>query len=355
MTGEQAPQSGLYAPPREEWLALRQEPILEPELPIIDAHHHLWMRGGSRYLFEELLADLKSGHRIVGTVFMECRSMYRASGADHLKPAGEVEYVNGVAAMAQSGVFGSSAVCAGIVGYADLTQGDLVQPALESLKQASSRFRGIRQVSAWDADTTFHHPAVNRPPGLLLDPSFRTGFSRLAPLGLSFDAFLFHTQIAELTDLARQFPETQIVLDHLGAPLGVGTYAGQRDEIFFEWKKKISRLAKCPNVAVKIGGLGMRSAGFAFDALALPPSSDDLASAWRPYVETVIEAFGPGRAMLESNFPPDKASCSYPVLWNAFKRLTSAFSFREREDLFAGTAARIYRLDYDRKMGRIFS
>ncbi len=334
--------TGLYAPPREEWLSLHHEDALEPEQPILDAHHHLWSREGSRYLTRELLSDLDTGHRIVGTVFVECRSMYRQEGPAHLKPVGEVEFVDSVAAMAEAG--NRSGICSGIVGHCNLAEKGCAGPALEAMKEASPRLRGIRQVSAWDADGAFHHPAVDRPPGLLLDKEFRAGFSCLGKLGLVFDAFLYFTQLDELASLASAFPTTTIILDHLGAPLGVGVYADKRHEVFSVWRRKIASLAERPNVFVKIGGLGMRSVGLGFHERPRPPSSVDLADAWRPFVDTVLEHFGPSRAMFESNFPPDKASCSYAVLWNAFKRLSSGYSHDERADLFWATAERVYRL-----------
>ena len=335
-----------YLPVRQAWLDRRKEPILEPELPIVDPHHHLWDRPGWRYLLDDLLADTNSGHNIVATVFVQARSMHRATGPEEMRPVGETEFVNGVAAMSASGGYGKTRVCAGIVGHADLTLGGRVEPVLTALIRAGGdRFRGIRHISVWDDDATLRNPGHNSSPGLLADKNFREGFAVLGRLGLSFDAWLLHPQIGELADLARAFPETRIVLNHVGGPVGIGTYAGKHKEVFPDWAASIRALAACPSVYVKVGGLGMRVGGFGFDKQPEPPSSETLAAAWRPYVETSIEAFGSSRAMLESNFPVDKGSYSYPVFWNACKLLTKGASSTERADLFARTAARFYRLD----------
>jgi pimeloyl-ACP methyl ester carboxylesterase/predicted TIM-barrel fold metal-dependent hydrolase len=340
-----APTANPYLPVREEWLSRWREEILEPDLPIVDPHHHLWDRPGWRYLLDELLADLNSGHRVAATVFVQCRAMHRAAGPEALRPVGETEFVNGVAAMSASGIYGPTRVCAGIVGHADLRLGDRVQEVLEAhLRAGAGRFRGIRHIVAWDADPVTLNPNNPAPPGLLADRVFRAGFARLAPLSLSFDAWLFHPQIPELTDLARAFPDTAIVLNHVGGPLGIGRYAGRRDEVFAAWRAAIRDLAGCPNVAVKVGGMGMRINGFGFEQAPEPPSSEALAGAWRPYVETCLEAFGPSRCMFESNFPVDKGSYPYAAYWNACKRLTSSASAGEKADLFRDTAARFYRL-----------
>lgn len=343
-----APRSAqsTYLPVRDDWLARRREEILDPALPIVDPHHHLWERPGWRYMLDDLLADLNSGHTVVATVFVQCRSMHRASGPVELRPVGETEFVNGVAAMSASGGYGPTAICAGIVGHADLQLGARVQEVLAAhLRAGGGRFRGIRHITAWDPDPSLMNPAYSPPPHLLADPTFREGFARLAPLGLSFDAWLYHPQIDELTDLARAFPETPIVLNHVGGPIGIGAYAGRRQEVFDRWAASIRGLATCPNVHVKVGGLGMRINGFDFHEHPEPPSSERLAEAWRPYVETCIEAFGASRCMFESNFPVDKGSYAYATYWNACKRLTQGASVTERADLFSRTAARFYRLD----------
>jgi L-fuconolactonase len=315
-------------------------------LPIVDPHHHLVDRANTgRYLLPELLADTGSGHNIVATVYLEWLSMYRAEGPVPLRPVGEIEFANGVAAVAASKSFGKTKVCAGIVSYADLMLGDQVEEVLEAMIHAGGgRFRGIRYISASHPDEAARGSSINRPSGLLLNAKVREGFAKLHPLGLSFDAWMYFTQLGELVDLARAFPETPIVLDHVGGPIGIGPYAGKRDDVFTEWKNSITELARCPNVHVKLGGLGMRLFGFDVHAGELPPSSEELATLWRPYIETCIEAFGPARAMFESNFPVDKGSGSYQVFWNAFKRIAAGCSADEKTALFSGTASRFYRL-----------
>jgi predicted TIM-barrel fold metal-dependent hydrolase len=337
--------SGLYADPRPEWLALREEDVLDPARPIVDPHHHLWDRGGQRYLIEEITSDIASGHNVIATVYVEARSMYRARGPEAFRPVGEVEFANGAAAMSASGGYGPAAVCTGIVGHVNLLLGDGARPVLEAeIAAGQGRFRGIRHSSAWDADANVAGMYATRPKGLLLDSTFRNGFACLAPLGLSFDSWLFHPQIGELADLARAFPDTRIVLDHCGGPAGIGGYANRREEVFASWKASIQDIAKCPNVVVKLGGLAMRLLGYDFHERPEPPSSEELAAAWRPYVETCIEAFGPERSMFESNFPPDKGQCSYQVIFNAFKRIAASCSEVEKNALFAKTATDFYRL-----------
>jgi L-fuconolactonase len=336
-----------HLPVRQDWLDRRREEIIEPDLSIVDPHHHLVDRPETgRYLLPELLADTASGHNITATVYLEWLSMYRKAGPVELRPVGEIEFANGVAAMAASGTYGKTRVCAGIVGYADLALGTPVERVLEAMIAAGGgRFRGIRFITASHPDQAAWGSAVIRPTGLLMDPRVREGFSRLAPLGLSFDAWMYHTQLGELIDLAHAFPETPIVLDHVGGPIGLGPYAGKRDEVFAEWSGKIRELAACPNVHIKLGGLGMRMFGFTHHLGELPPSSEELAAAWRPYIETCIAAFGPERAMFESNFPVDKGSCGYAVLWNAFKRIATGCSAAEKDALFTGTASKFYRLN----------
>jgi len=335
-----------HLPVRPDWLDRRREEIIEPDLPIVDPHHHLVERPETgRYLLPELLADTSDGHNITATVYLEWLSMYRAQGPVELRPVGEVEFANGVAAMAASGTYGRTQICAGIVGYADLTLGAPVEKVLQAMIQAGGgRFRGIRFITASHPEQAAWGSAVIRPEGLLMNPKLREGFARLAPLGLSFDAWMYYTQLSELVDLARAFPGTQIVLDHVGGAIGLGPHAGKRDEVFVAWSRQLHELATCPNVSVKLGGLGMRMFGFTHHLGELPPSSEELAAAWRPYIETCIAAFGPERAMFESNFPVDKGSCSYRVLWNAFKRIAGGCSAAERAALFAGTATKLYRL-----------
>ncbi|MGB8402133.1 amidohydrolase family protein, partial [Bradyrhizobium sp.] len=260
-----ASKSGLYADPREDWLAQLTEEIIDPGRQIVDPHHHLWERGGLRYMIEEMSADIASGHNIIATVYVDCRSMYRAQGPEAFRPVGEVEFANGVAAMTASGGYGPAAICAGIVGHVNLLLGEQAKPVLEAeIVAGNGRFRGIRHSSAWDADPEIAGMYATRPGGLLLDPTFRKGFACLAPLNLSFDAWLFHPQIGELADLACAFPDTKIVLDHCGGPIGIGRFAGRREETFAVWKASIQQIAKCQNVVVKLGGLAMRLLGHDF-------------------------------------------------------------------------------------------
>jgi predicted TIM-barrel fold metal-dependent hydrolase len=343
-----ASKSGLYADPREDWLAQHTEAIIDPTRRIVDPHHHLWDRGGLRYMIEDIAGDIGSGHNVVATVYVDCRSMYRAAGPEAFRPVGEVEFANGVAAMAASGGYGKALICAGIVSHVNLLLGDDARAVLEAeIAAGGGRFRGIRHSSAWDADPDVAHMYATRPKGLLLDPAFRKGFACLAPLGLSFDAWLFHPQLNEFVDLARAFPDTPICLDHCGGPVGIGSYAGRREEIFPLWKASIQQAATCENVVVKLGGLAMCLLGYDFHLRLRPPSSEEAAAAWRPYIETCIEAFGPDRCMFESNFPPDKGQCSYQVIFNAFKRLAAQYSEAEKSALFSQTATDFYRLKLD--------
>jgi predicted TIM-barrel fold metal-dependent hydrolase len=334
-----------HAPVREDWLALHEEPVLEPELPIVDPHHHLWDPPGGRYLLDELTADLKTGHNVVATVFMECSAMLRQGGDPDFGWVGETEFVNGVAAMSASGAYGPARACAAIIGRVDLTIGAKAREVLEAhVAAGGGRFRGVRNNGTWDPDPSLRSPRLEIPQGLLRQRDFREGFAELAKLGLSMDSWLYHQQIADLADLARAFPDATIVLDHIGGPLGVNAYAGKRAEIFEFWRARIREIAQCPNVVVKLGGMGMTMFGFGFEAREKPPSSEEMAEAWRPYYETCVEAFGTKRCMFESNFPVDKGYSSYPVLWNAFKRLAAGCSADEKADLFSRTAARTYRI-----------
>src|ERR1700730_2753020 len=341
-----APQMpAVQAPVRTDWLAKRTEEILEPELPIIDPHHHLWDKPRYTYLFPELLADVATGHKIVATMYEQAREMYRADGPEELQSLGETEFVNGVAAMSASGKYGPTRCIAGIVGFVDLRLGSRAKGLLERhIAVSDNRLRGIRNGSTWSDDPTLKTFTAGGPQGLLLDKSFCEGFASLAPLGLTFDARMFQTQLGDLVDLARAFPQTTIVLNHCGAPLAVGPYAGKREEAFAEWSDRIRQVANLPNTYVKLGGLGMKPIGYTFFDNDQPPSSQDLEKAWRPYIETCITAFGPQRSMFESNFPVDKGTCSYQVLWNAFKRIATGYTADEKTALFSGAASKAYRL-----------
>ena len=332
-----------------DWLAQTVEAPLEPDLPICDPHHHLWdrqpARVAPRYLLDEMLADTAGGHNVVSTVFIECGAMYRPDGPEALRPVGETEFVNGIAAMSASGGYGRTRVAAGIVGTADLRLGKAVADVLDAqIAAGGGRFRGIRRAAAWDADAAVPAHRTNPGRGLFFRDDFRAGFAQLAPRGLTFEAWCYHPQIPDVTALARAFPDTTIVLNHFGGPLGVGPYAGKADEVFAQWRGAIGELAACPNVVAKLGGINMEMNGFGWHERSRPPGSQELMEATRRYYETTIEAFGADRCMFESNFPVDKASCSYTVLWNSFKRLTAGCSAAEKARLFHDTAARVYRL-----------
>jgi len=334
----------------EAWLRMTMEEPIDPELPICDPHHHLWDwptrrdRPNNRYLLEELLQDIGEGHNIVQTVFVECRSMYRSCGPQEMQPVGETEFVQGIAAQSASGQYGATRVAAGIVSHADLTLGAAVAAVLEAhIAASANRFRGIRHSSAWDASTNIRS-YTNRNKGLLLDSKFREGFGCLQKYDLSFDAWLYHPQLPELANLARAFPDTTIIVDHIGGLLGIGPYAKKREEVFQQWKKGIAELSTCPNVVVKLGGLGMPVCGFGWNERKTPPNSNELAEAMAPYYHWCIEKFGVERCIFESNFPVDKVSYSYSIMWNAFKRICENFSLREKAALFHDTAVRVYRL-----------
>ena len=342
-----------------------KETILEPDLVIIDPHHHLWdltpllnafpepqhpfiasIARTPYYTFDQLRADAQCGHRVIATVFMECGAFYRAGASDALKPVGEVEFVNGIAAQGASGIYGEYQPCAAIVGHADMTLGDAAAEVLEALAAAGGgRFRGIRHSAAWDADPATLGGPFNARQGLLGSDAFRAGFKHLAPMGLSFDSWVVEPQLGDVIALARAFPDTSIILDHCGTPLNVGPYKGKLHERFEPWRNSIRELATCPNVTVKLGGLAMAFCGMPEQGPEAGLSSEVLAAMWRPYIETCIEAFGPDRAMFESNYPVDKWGASYATLWNAFKRLSAGASADEKHALFAGTAARVYGIE----------
>ncbi|MCP5396912.1 MAG: amidohydrolase family protein [Sphingomonadaceae bacterium] len=341
------------------------EEILEPDLPILDPHHHLWdlrpllgmfpeprhkflegLTHKADYTFEGLRADLATGHNIVGTIFMECGAFYRADADPAFKPVGEVEFVNGVAAQSASGLYGDARLCAAIIGHADMTLGDEAIPVLEALIAAGNgRFRGIRHQGAWDADPDVLGPAFHIPPGLYAEQSFRAGFANLRRMGLTFDAWVLEPQLPDVIALASAFPNQPICLDHCGTPVNIASYSGKLEENFSRWQANIRELAKCENVSVKLGGLAMATCGMPEDGPAAGYGSEALAAMWRPYIETCIEAFGATRCMFESNYPVDHWGADYAVLWNSFKRLAVGASADEKAALFAGTAARFYAIE----------
>jgi predicted TIM-barrel fold metal-dependent hydrolase len=351
-------QFGRIFPTRDAWLAKAPaEPIIDPELEIIDTHHHLWHRMGGgargeswevpafRYLLDEYLADCATGHNIVGSVFLQCHAMYRKDGPAPLRPVGETEFVAGIAAMSDSGGYGKTRVGAGIVGFADLTAGDWVTPVLEAhIRAGGGRFRGVRHSCGYDPDPIIGNSAPDIQPGLYLRDDFRAGLKALTALGLSLDAWGFHPQLPDIVDLARAFPGTNIIMGHCGGPLGYGRHAGRQAEVFAAWKRDMTALATCPNVTVKLGGMMMRLAAIDYMALDRPPSSAELAAAWKPYVETCVELFGADRCIAESNFPVEKMGIGFAALFNALKRICAGCSPVEKAAIFAGTARRVYRL-----------
>lgn len=322
-----------------------EQPI-EPDLPIVDPHHHLRDRPGHLYLLPELLRDFTCGHNIQATIAVECSSMFRAAGPIELRPVGETAFLNGIAAMSASGQYGPTRVCAGFVSYADFRLGvPRVQAGLEAhVAAGNGRLRGIRNTVAWDPYDDIKNTRGTNAPHALMDAAFRAGFACLAPLNLSFDTWLYFTQLGEAFDLAAAFPQTMIIIDHSGGPVHVGPYAGKNAEVFAEWRSRMRDLARLPNVVVKVGGLGMVTLGFNLHLEPTRASSERLAELWRPYIETCVETFCPDRCMFESNFPPDKKSCDYGILWNAFKRVASQYTATEKAALFKDTAVAVYGL-----------
>lgn len=338
----------------EAWLARHTEAAIEPELPIVDPHHHLWdnpaHRPGERYTGEEHMArDMRSGHRIVATVYAECTPYWRTTGPEHLRPVGEVETVNAVADRCLAlGV----PVAAGIVGCAHFQWGAIIEETLAAhIEAAPKRFRGIRQTLAWDSDEHLRYRHLPTFPHRSYDPKWREGYAKLEKFGLSFDAWAYSTQLHEVVDLARAFPGIPVVIDHLGGPLGAFAYAEPtvNKHILMNWRNRLKELAACPNVFMKLGGMAMHCAGLHFGPAhrELPPTSDELVTLTGDYYKFAIDTFSPARCMFESNFPVDKESLGTVELWNSFKKLSAGYSAGERADLFAGTACRVYKLDLD--------
>ncbi len=324
------------------WLAGRREDILDPHREIVDPHHHLWQRENWHYELEQLWADTGDGHHVTQTVFVECGSNYHQDGPEHLKPVGETEYVAAVAA--QSALDPQQATIAGMVARADLAH-----PALDQILDAHEEagqglFRGIRHYGALDP-----HPEALRIPGrarpnLYEEAAFRKGLARLGERGYSYDTWHFHHQNKAFCELAQAVPGTTMVLDHFGTPLGVGSYANQREEIFRQWQADIAAIAECPNVVAKLGGMAMPDNGFGWDQRSQPPSSDEFAQAQARYYHHTIDCFGPQRCMFESNFPVDRLSISYHVLYNGLKKIAARYTDAEQTAMFSGTARRVYRL-----------
>jgi predicted TIM-barrel fold metal-dependent hydrolase len=335
-----------HAKPRHDWLETSQEVVVDPDIPIVDPHHHVLDMPTHRYMFEDVLEDFGSGHNVVASVYVQCNSMYRASGPEEMKSVGETEFVNGIAAQSASGKYGPTRVFAGIVGSTDLRLGSAVEPVLEAhIRAGGNRFRGIRPTIVWHEDPDVRPIDIDG--HLLVEPKAKEAIKSLERMGLTLDAWAFFTQLEDTLEICRLFPDLTVIVDHTGGPLGFGPYEGRRDEFFGVWRERIETIASCPNAYMKIGGLGMRYAGFNFNTLPQAPSSDMLVQAWKPYVESCVEAFGPSRCMFESNFPIDKGMFSYQVVWNAFKKLSSQYTLEERLRLLGGTAAAAYRLRLD--------
>ena len=334
-----------------DWHSLRQEEPLEPAIPICDPHHHFWDFRSERipyqrYLLHELAADINSGHNVTSTVFVEARSMYRASGPEEMRPVGEVEFVQGLAAAAASGLYGPGRAAAAIVGHANLNLGHAVKPVLEALQAASpNRFRGIRHSVTWDPHPEVENTAAHRMPQQLASDNFRAGARILAAMGLSLEGWLYFPQMPELADFANAVPNLTIILNHIGGLLRVGPYADNDAEVLQTWRNGIAACAAAPNIVIKLGGIGMPRTGFDWHERPVPAGSDELANQMAPLLHYCIEQFGPNRCMFESNFPVDKVSYSYNVMYNAFKRLSAAYSPTERAAMFHDTAVRVYRVD----------
>ena len=334
-----------------DWLALTTEPTLEPDIPICDPHHHFWdMRTEriphQRYLLHELADDVNSGHNVRSTVFIEARAMYRSSGPEEMRPVGEVEFVQGLAAASESDLYGPTRAAAAIVGHANLLLGDAVEPVLEALRTASpNRFRGIRHSVTWDPHPEIEVTAAHRMQGQLANDDFRAGGRALARMGMSLEAWMYFPQLPELAEFARAVPDLPIILNHIGGLLRVGPYGNNDDEVLEAWRSGIAAVAECPNVNVKLGGIGMPRTGFDWHERDKPISSEELAESMAPLMNYCIEQFGPDRSMFESNFPVDKVSYSYNVMYNAFKRLSKGYSDSERAAMFHDTAVRVYKVD----------
>lgn len=312
--------------------------VLDPDIPIVDAHHHLWDGAHPRYLVDEFYRDLnKSGHNVVASIFAECKSMYRSSGATEYRPVGEAEFAEGCAAVGASGVYGPAKICSGIVGHADLALGERIVDVLQKLKEAGGeRFRGIRYILANDPDVK-----QQAPHDILQSSSFRAGFSRLADVGLAFDAWLYHPQLEGFCRFAADFPEIPIVFNHAGGLIGMGRFASRKTEAFAQWRKSLAALAELPNTSIKLGGLTMPVFGLGLDAKK-PSTHEGLANRIQPIVDACIEAFGTRRCMFESNFPVNREMCCYRNLWNAYKLVLAGYSEDEKKDLLGKNAVRFY-------------
>lgn len=335
-------------PPDDRWLGKAlPEAVIEPGLPIIDPHVHFWvLPSGYRYFLEDFAQDVAScGHNIEATVFVECNSMYRKAGPSHLQCVGETEFAVGMAAMAASGKYTSTRAAEGIIGFTDLASGERAAQALDAqIAAANGRLKGIRQRAKWDPDPAVRGAMHAQGPGLYLQPEFAQGIEMLVARGLMFEASIFHTQIADVTALARAHPDCSIVVNHSGSPVGHSSYAGKDADVHARWMAGMRELAQCPNVSIKMGGLLMCLGNFDYTAAPRPPTSEELVSLWRPYIEPCVELFGATRCMVSSNFPVEKAGVPYGTVWNMFKRLMAGCSADEKRLVFAETARRVYGL-----------
>ncbi len=336
------PKSYPLEPVRPAWLNQVEEGALDPALPIIDSHHHLWEHEGDRYLLQELSSDLAGGHNVVSTVYLQCGWQLRQDGPAAYRAVGETQAVRLVGALCETGSYAPMGTCAGIVGFADLRLDEL-DDVLDAHQAAGGlRFRGVRHSAALDPAVVPMTSSIP-PPGLLLDAEFQRGLRRLGARGLTYDAWQYHPQLSDLLQAARAAPGTSIVVNHVGGPLRA-PYRDQPEEVRRAWLSGMTALAGCRNVFVKLGGLGMAINGFDYHQDERPPTSEQLAADWRPWIEPCIELFGAERCMFESNFPVDKAMVGYTVLWNAFKRIAGSATNAEKSALFQGTAARFYGL-----------
>jgi L-fuconolactonase len=332
----------MSKPGSQQWLDSVTETILDPERRIIDPHHHLWRHAGNVYDVDNLHGDTGSGHNIVKTVFVECHAEYLKDGPAHLRPLGETQFVAEQAALSKSK---GGAEIAGIVAHANLTLNDeLVEILAGHEVSGNGLFRGIRHAGASATHPEELFIAGRAPTGLYKDEKFREGVRLLGHKGYSYDTWHYHYQNRDFYDLALAAPDTQMILDHFGTPVGVGYYADKKAEIFKQWKTDIKKIAECDNVGAKIGGLAMPDNGFGWHTRATPPSSDEFVEAQREYYLHTIDCFGPERCMFESNFPVDRFSLSYPVLYNGLKKIVADFTESEKDAMFYGTAERVYRL-----------
>ena len=335
-------------PTGNEWLALNPETTLEPDIPICDPHHHFWVQRPEpvdyqQYLLDDLAGDINSGHNVRSTVFVEARSQYRTEGPEEMRSVGEVEFVQAIADDSATGRLGPGRAAAAIIGRADLKLGDAVKPVLEALQAASpNRFSGIRHSVGWSPHPDLEDREVE---GCLGRDDYRAGAKVLSDMGLVLENSLYFPQMADLAAFARSAPDLTIVLNHIGGMCRIGPYANRDDEVMAEWRKGIDETADCPNIVMKLGGIGMPRIGFDWHTREKPVSSEEVAESVGPWMNYIIEKYGPNRCMFESNFPVDKVSFSYNVMYNAFKRMSSGYSASERADLFHDTAARVYSIN----------